>query len=293
MAKNCDDTTNIHALADVFPIAVQAIKSGDVENLMLLLTEHPDLANACSLQGRTLLNHLCDWPGNFPREIESGRVLIDAGADINARAIDPAVGETSLQWAVSSNDVAMAEFLIDSGASVNGLHNDLRPLAQALFYRCIEVAEVLVKRGANMTLEFAAGLGRIDLMQKFFHADGQLIPNASSHTEPINKAIQPQASKNELLEQALIYAVINDKVECAAYLLDQGADLCAMPSGFHFLGTPLHWAAGCDSTTMVEMLVHRGADIHGKTPKDNKTPLDIAIGWKKEEIVQLLIRLGG
>jgi hypothetical protein len=43
------------ALADVYPVAVLAVKAGDVEVLMGLLREHPDLANARSLQGR----HCC------------------------------------------------------------------------------------------------------------------------------------------------------------------------------------------------------------------------------------------
>src|SRR6266851_715258 len=56
------------ALADVFPIAVRAVKTGDVETLTRLLHEHPTLANARALRGRTLLLHLCDWPGHCPRE---------------------------------------------------------------------------------------------------------------------------------------------------------------------------------------------------------------------------------
>lgn len=36
------------ALVDVFPIAVQAVKMGDVETLTRLLHKHPTLANARS-----------------------------------------------------------------------------------------------------------------------------------------------------------------------------------------------------------------------------------------------------
>ncbi len=59
------------ALADVFPIAVRAVKTGDVETLTRLVQEHPTLANARALRGRTLLHHLCDWPGHCPRERET------------------------------------------------------------------------------------------------------------------------------------------------------------------------------------------------------------------------------
>ncbi|HEX7064532.1 MAG TPA: ankyrin repeat domain-containing protein [Bacillales bacterium] len=281
-----------HRLAGVYSAAFRAVKTGDSEALTNLLGENPDLANARSLQGRTLLNHLCDWPGHFPNEVEIGRVLINAGADINARAIDPNKGETSLQWAVSSNDVAMVEFLIESGASVNGLDGDFRPLAQALFYGCREVAEALVTQGATVNLEFAAGLGRNDQIPDFFDSDQRLLPHASSHTAPINNPIPTQQPEDELLDQALIYAVINDRVKAADYLLDYGADINAMPSGFHFLGTPLHWAAGGGCLSMAEFLILRGANIHAEAPKDKATPLDIAKGRQFDAMIRLLEKLG-
>lgn len=159
MTNECDNTPRDGSLAPVYPLAVQAVKAGDVELLKRLLLERPNLANARSEQGRTLLHHVCDWPGHFPFETETVLTLISSGADVNARAIDPEKGETSLQWAASSNDVSMAEMLIKSGASVNGLDNDFRPLAQALYYGWLDVAEMLVKQGATVTLEFAAGLG--------------------------------------------------------------------------------------------------------------------------------------
>ncbi|HEU5140788.1 MAG TPA: ankyrin repeat domain-containing protein [Bacillales bacterium] len=292
MPSKLDDLPQDHTLVGVYPTAFRAVKTGDAETLTNLLSENPDLANARSQQGRTLLNHLCDWPGHFPNEVEIGRVLIDAGADINARAIDPDSGETSLQWAVSSNDVIMAEFLIESGASVNGLDDDLRPLAQALFYGCSEVAASLVRKGATVNLEFAAGLGRDDLIPGFFNSNHHLHPHAGAHTAPINNAITRQQPKEELLEQSLIYAVITDRVEAAKVLLDYGADLKAMPSGFHFIGTPLHWAAGGECLSMAEFLVLHGADIHAEAPDDKATPLDIAKGRRSDAMIRLLRKLG-
>jgi len=122
-----DSVAQDAALADVFPIAVQAVKTGDVELLIRLLRERPTLANARSQQGRTLLHHLCDWPGHLPRARETGRVLLAAEADVNARAIDQEKGETALQWAASCDDSALAELLIDAGASVDGLNDEGRP----------------------------------------------------------------------------------------------------------------------------------------------------------------------
>src|SRR5919202_2567329 len=111
-----------------------------------------------------------------------------------------------MQWAVSANDVPVAEALIDAGAPIDGVNDDRRPLAQALFYGQAAAAELLVRRGATIDLEFAAGLGRVDLLQTFFDAAGNLLPTAGWHHPSTNEVIPaaPGAAP-ELLEQALVY----------------------------------------------------------------------------------------
>lgn len=127
--------------------------------------------------------------------METGRALIAAGADVNARTMDPEEGETALQWAASCNDSVMAELLIDAGASIDGFNDDRRPLTQALWYGCQQVAETLVRRGATLDLELAAGLGRTDLLPTFFDVDGSLLPSAGAisageQSSPSRKAIR-------------------------------------------------------------------------------------------------------
>ncbi len=280
------------ALADVFPIAVRAVKTGDVETLTRLLHEHPTLANARALRGRTLLLHLCDWPGHCPRERETGLALIRAGADVNARAGDPEKGETALQWAASCDDAVLAELLIDAGTPVDGLGDDRRPLTQAIWYECQQVAETLVRRGAALDLELAAGMGRTDLLPSFFDADGGLLPSAGRHHPPVNAPVPAEKASSELLEQALVYAVLGGSVECAAYLLDRRADVNAQPSGFDGRGTPLHWAASKKVARMVELLIEHGADLSAIDLQYRATPLGWAEHFKRQEMVELLKSLG-
>ena len=280
------------ALADVFPIAVRAVKTGDVETLTRLLHEYPTLANARALRGRTLLHHLSDWPGHCPRERETGLVLIRAGADVNVRAGDPEKGETALQWAASCDDVILAELLIDAGTPVDGLNDDRRPLTQAIWYECQKVAETLVRRGAALDLELAAGMGRADLLPSFFNANGSLLPSAGRHHPPVNASVPAEKASSELLEQALVYAVLGGSVESAAYLLDRGADINAQPSGFDGQGTPLHWAASKKVARMVELLIEHGADISAIDLQYRATPLGWAEHFKRQEMVELLKSLG-
>ena len=61
-----------------------------------------------------------------------------------------------------------------------------------------------VQRGARITLSCAAGLGRVDQIERCFDPQGRLLPEAGVHVPPVNQFVpssapEPQA---ELLEQA-------------------------------------------------------------------------------------------
>lgn len=79
-------------LPDSDPIAVaavRAVREGDIAALRRLLLAHPGLAAARTVGDKgssaSLLHAVTDWPGFFPHGAEVARILIDAGADPNAR----------------------------------------------------------------------------------------------------------------------------------------------------------------------------------------------------------------
>jgi uncharacterized protein len=101
-----------------------AIQSGNVDELEHLLAESPELATAtsirrgrCGEQARSLLHIATDYPGRFPNAKNTVRVLIAAGADVNARFAGQH-GETPLHWAASSDDVEVLDALLDAGADI-------------------------------------------------------------------------------------------------------------------------------------------------------------------------------
>src|SRR6516162_3487286 len=112
-----------HAAAVELRAAVQA---GDVETIQRLLREDPALATARlgskDTGTATPLHLVADWPGYFPNGPRIVRLLIDTGADPNALTTSRGAessgpgSETPLHYAASSDDVDVAEALIEGGA---------------------------------------------------------------------------------------------------------------------------------------------------------------------------------
>jgi uncharacterized protein len=152
------------------PLAVaviEAIQRGDLAALRRLLAEHPGLATARigdddpAGTSRTLLHVATDWPGHFPNGAATVALLVEAGAEVNARFNGPHQ-ETPLHWAASSNDVEVLDALIDAGADIEatgGVIAGGTPLTDARAFGQWQAAQRLVERGAQTTIDDAATLG--------------------------------------------------------------------------------------------------------------------------------------
>ena len=151
----------------------QAVQGGDVEQLTRLLVAHPEVASARLVGadggGGTALHIVTDWPGYFPNGPAIARLLLEAGAEVDARTagrggkIEVPGSETPLHWAASSDDVDVAEVLIDAGADIEAPDGSIgTPLDNAIGYACWNVARLLVARGARVDkLWHASALGML------------------------------------------------------------------------------------------------------------------------------------
>lgn len=280
--------------------AVAAIHEGDLEKFQILVSQDLSLATSRSTRSHPTLLQCVTLDGNDkPNNVEMARVLIQAGAELDG----------PLVAAASINNHAVAELLIDSGAAVDGTGSWL-PIEEALYWNSLAVLTLLLARGAQVqNLRIAAGLGRTDLIEGYFCADGSLRPEAGQINWPwggletiadsncnhkvkqelSNRVNEWKQDRQGIINNAFVYACMHGHVAAARLLLQKGAELDVVPGGFDYAGTGLHYAALNGQRSMVEFLLQQGAD---RDVKDTKVG-SIAAGWAEhgghQEIRDMLL----
>jgi uncharacterized protein len=187
--------------------AAEAIRSGDVAALNLLLSKDPAAVRARIDGQRTLLHVATDWPGHFPNVRQIITVLADRGADLNA-PFHGQHSETPLHWAASSDDIEALDALLDLGADIESPGSVIgggAPLSDAVAFGCWRAARGLIDRGARSTIWQSAALGLMDRLQEHFARD-------------------PKPSPRDVTN-AFWNACHGGQLGPARYLLAQGADL--------------------------------------------------------------------
>jgi uncharacterized protein len=233
-----------------FVATIAAIRTGDVAGLQRLLAGNPGLAASRlggAAKGRTPLHIVCDWPGYFPDGPRVAGMLIEAGANVNARSTDEDHGETPLHWTASSDDADVASVLIDAGADLEVPGGSIgTPLGNAIGYSCWHVARLLVARGARVdVLWHAAALGLLARL-------GELLADSAQSTP-------------EKVSQAFWHACAGGQRRAAQLLLDRGADLNWVPG--YANGTALDAARGRGTRqdNVIEWLTGLGARSSERT----------------------------
>ncbi|MGH9212253.1 MAG: ankyrin repeat domain-containing protein [Acidimicrobiales bacterium] len=228
---------------------VGAIRGGDVDALGRLLQDHPGLAGVRlrveddagrERITRTLLHVATDWPGHFPNVGATMRVLVAAGAAVDARN-DPGT-ETPLHWAASGDDIEALDALVDAGADIEAPGAVIAggtPLDDAVAFGQWQAARRLVEHGARMALWHAAALGLRDRVEAHFAGETSPAPvvypwGASSETPP------------DELTVAFWCACHGGQPSTAEYLVGRGANL--------------NWVSVWDGLTPLDAARREGAD---------------------------------
>ena len=250
------------------------------------------------------------------RDIETVRVLIDAGVDVDAPQAD---GATALAWAVHWDDLATADLLLGAGADVDAA-NDLgvTPLMLAGLNGSVPMVDLLLRAGADpnaarpaggTALMMAARSGDATVLRRLIAAGADLdAATSSGHT-------------------ALMWAVAERHTRAVTLLAEVGADVQARtavytprarttvreakvlsrfeainPAGLPRDGdrdpprpeggfTPLLYAILAGDASNVRVLLSAGANVDDAGP-DGVTGLMLALIKRHEETALLLLDAG-
>ncbi|XP_061732716.1 poly [ADP-ribose] polymerase tankyrase-1 isoform X1 [Nerophis ophidion] len=222
----------------------------------------------------------------------------------------PHTHETALHCAVASphpKRKQVTELLLRKGANVNENNKDLMtPLHVAAERAHNDIMEVLQKHGAKVNaldtlgqtaLHRAAMAGHLQTCRLLlgYGADASLVSlQGITAAQMGNEAVQQILTENvpvrnsdvdyRLLEAAKAGDLDTVKSLCTAQNVN-----CRDLEGRH--STPLHFAAGYNRVSVVEYLLHHGADVHAKD-KGGLVPLHNACSYGHYEVAELLVRHG-
>lgn len=287
-----------------FEAAVDAIVSGDAATLEALLREDPELIRARSTRTHhsTLLHYVGangveGFRQRTPKNaVDVAKVLLDAGAEVDAAADMYGGGSTTLGLVATSIHPKLAglqneliDVLLLRGAAIDnaGAAGNRHPLVPG----CLangrpEAAEYLARRGAPLDLASAAGIGWLDVVKSYFEPDGNL------------KASATRAQ----MEKGFSLACGYGRAPVVDFLLDRGmkADAWLKDHGSGHSG--LHVAAYGGHVDIVKTLLRRGAPVDVTDDTWGTTPLIWALhAWSESpmapperyhEVVALLVAAG-
>jgi len=283
-----------------FEAAVDAIVAGDPPTLARLLAEDPGLVRSRSTREHrsTLLHYVSangvegyrqKTPANI---VDIARLLLAAGANVNAESEAYGGGSTALGLTATSYhpeaagvQIPLMQLLLDHGARIE-------PIGRGGAIRaCLAngrgpAAEFLAGHGAKVGLEEAAGVGRLDIVEGFFEADGTLRPPATT----------------DELKDGFAWACEYGRTAVAEFLLRSGGVNVDEKLRMNHGQTGLHGAAYGGHGGTATMLLERGAPVHARDDSYDNTPLEWALyAWGNREtpqrdgyyeVVRLLVQAG-
>jgi ankyrin repeat protein len=277
-----------------FMRAFRAIQADDGDVVTALLGRYPGLVAAHGTNGNDLIG-LATGMGR----VAIVRLLLALGAD-PVSANDR--GWTLLHQAAYMNHQELTRMLLAAGVPTgrHGHGDGGTPLVAALFWGHREAAELIAAHDlAPRNLRVAAGLGRPDLLDELVTPDGRLAPAAGAHRGFYRPHTgfplwQPSDDRQEILDEALVWACRSGRVNVLGALIDRGADVDADP----YRGTPLAWAAANGRRETVVWLIDHGASVDhrstfgGPAHGEGVTALHLAAQCGDTHIVRLLLERG-
>ena len=217
--------------------------------------------------------HQAAWKGDM--EIVQQHLAAGTGVDAKNKW-----GSTALHYTARGGQVAIAGLLISSSADVNaGDADGLTPLHFAASAGHGEVAKLLIAKGADVKAK-----GGERKASPIFSAAtknrGNIVELLLANGADVN-------AKDAFAESPLDSAVKEGLPGMVELLVAKGANVNGDGGT-----TPLHKSASTGQKEIVELLLANGANVN-LTIAFGDTPLDWAVGNKKEDVAALLRKHGG
>lgn len=228
-------------------------------------------------------------------QLKTVRVLLEAGAD---PSMDDDDGWAPLYSAAMTDNVALASLLLDAGAPLSGrlLKTDGgTPLSIALFYGRDRVAAVLANPPEPENVRTAAALGLpIDPFFKDEKLRADRLVGLDFYRPTAFWPAWSRAGDQDVLDEALTWAARNGMISAMAALVDRGANVNANP----FRGTPLLWAIYQDRVEAASWLLDHGAnpdlphDFGGTGHGKGAVAMHLAAQYESLECLKVLLARG-
>jgi len=187
--------------------------------------------------------------------------------------------KTGLHWAAEKDEVEVARILIDAGADIEAKTTwNATPLEWAATMGSSRVADLLLSRGAKkFTFIAAAALGKLEEVKSRIESGDDLSSELGDETLSTDDHWPADSARiqGDILSHALYSAARNGHTKVVDYLLSQGA---AIDAKGVFGGTGLHWAAINGHSDTVDFLIQHGASRTIRDERFEATPE----GWAKE-----------
>jgi uncharacterized protein len=219
-------------------------------------------------------------------DVESARLLVGAGADVNAIAGD---GKDALGLAIFNGNYAAAAFLVDSKSKVNQADTQgFTPLFWAVDRRNMETAP-------NFPWMITADA--LPLITKLLEAGAN--PNALVNNTP--RARMRAGSPRIVFATPLMRAAFSGDLELTKLLLAHGADptivskdgetMVEAAAGLGFIQGYSKGRTPAERLEVVKLFVERGADVNAADDY-GITPLMVAGNMGDTKIIQYLVDKG-
>jgi ankyrin repeat protein len=218
--------------------------------------------------------------------LELARILVAAGADVNAVAGD---GKTALAVAIFDGNYAVASFLVDSKADVNKADAQrFTPLFWAVDRRNMETAP---------NFPWMVTVDPMPLIRKLLDAGAN--PNATVNNTP--RARMREGSPRIVFVSALMRAAFSGDLDLVKLLLEHGADptvisrdgetMVEAAAGLGFIQGYNRGRSAGERLEVVKLIVSLGADVN-QADDYGITPLMVAGNMGDTKIIQYLVDMG-